>query len=87
MSALSYLLERPAPMVAVRSGCVGSIWTCLVSSVGLNVGLAWKPPATGIPRAACCAKEMASCIFFVSSAITMDSARADPAEAHCMDTL
>ena len=87
MSALSYLSERPAPMVTVRSGCAGSIWTCLVSSVGLNVGLAWNPPATGIPRAAFYAREMANCIFFVSSAITMDSARADLAEAHCMDTL
>ena len=85
MSALSYLSERPAPMVTVRSGCAGSIWTCLVSSVGLNVGAAWKPPA--IPRAAFCAKEMANYIFFVSSAITIDSARAEPAEAHCMDTL
>ena len=57
MSALSYLSERPAPMVTVRSGCAGSIWTYLVSSVGLNVRLAWKLPATGIPMAAFCAKE------------------------------
>ena len=87
MSALSYFSERPAPMVTVRSGCAGSIWTCLVSSVGLNVGVAWNPPVTGIPRAAVRAKETANCIFFVYSAITIDLARADPAEAHCMDTL
>ena len=67
MNALSYFSERPAPMVTVRSGCGGSIWTCLVSSVGLNVGVAWSPPVTGIPRAAVRAKDTANCIFFVSS--------------------
>ena len=87
MSALSYWSERLAPMVTVRSGCVGSIWTFFVSSVGLNVGADWKLPIAGIPRAADYASETAYYIFLFSSAITIDSARADPAKAHCIDTL
>ena len=55
MSALSYLSERPAPMVTVRSGCAGSTWIFFVSSVGLNVGADWKLPIAGIPSVADCA--------------------------------
>ena len=87
MSSISYFLVRPAPITTVRSGKSSSTETDFVSLAGTNADAKLGLPVSGNARRAESASAFTSFILFVSSAMTSDSASADPAEAHSMDLL
>ena len=84
MSAPSYLLSKPAPMVTNLVGSEGSSRILFVSFAG------WKAPSTAgllLAGMSCWAMATLRMIVHFSSAMMRASASLEPAEAHSIDRL